>query len=228
MLRRSYDAVVWDWNGTLLDDVELCVEIVNELLFENGISALEADRYKEIFDFPVRLYYERAGFDLERLDFSRLSVDFCTRFEERLDRAPLFPSAARVLDGFAQIGSRQFVLSSTEHEALGRMLRRYGIDGYFEAMQGMENTLAEGKITGGHALIERFGLDPKASLLIGDTLHDAEVAESLGMDCLLISSGHQSHARLRGLSFQFSSQFSCQVVDSLDHLMPSIGAGGMP
>ena len=43
MLRRSYDAVVWDWNGTLLDDVELSVEIVNELLFEHGISALEAE-----------------------------------------------------------------------------------------------------------------------------------------------------------------------------------------
>lgn len=193
---RKYESIIWDWNGTLLDDVVLALSVVNELFAEYGVPALTTSRYREIFDFPVRLYYERAGLDLQRHDFNEISEKFCKRFEERLHMAELFPGVPPVLDSIAESGARQFVLSGTEHGALQRMMHRYGLTGIFEATQGLGDTLASGKVSAGRQLVERHQIDADRTVMIGDTSHDAEVARSLGIDCLLLTSGHHSPERL--------------------------------
>lgn len=207
---KTYDRVIWDWNGTLLDDVHLAVTTVNELLCEHALPPLSEDRYREIFDFPVRDYYERAGFDLGRYDFNDLSRRFCARFEERLEVASIFAAATRALERLRGAGTRQYLLSNTEHESLRRMLNRYDLGGAFDDVQGMGDTLAAGKTSGGRELLRRCALETGRTVLIGDTAHDAEVAEALGIDCILVASGHHSRPRLLALGHP--------VLASLDEL----------
>ena len=212
MKTKKYETVIWDWNGTLLDDVTLSLAIINELLSEHSLPKLTRDRHREIFDFPVRRYYERAGFDLTHLHFETVNGEFCTRFEARLHLASLFPAVNRTLETVNQSGARQFLLSSTEHHALHRMVKRLGVDGSFDAAKGLGDGLARGKVNAGIELVHQYQIDPQSSVLIGDTAHDAEVADSLGMDCLLISSGHHSHERLSSLNHP--------VFSSLEMLFP--------
>ena len=200
MKMKKYETVIWDWNGTLLDDVTLSLSIVNELLLEHNVPILTRERYREIFDFPVRLYYERAGLDLSLVNFETISSEFCTRFEARLQHAPLFPAVNQSLETVNQSGARQFLLSSTEHRALKRMVKSLGLDGRFDAAKGLADGLAKGKLSAGRELVDQFHIAPHSAVLIGDTVHDAEVAYSLGVDCLLISSGHHSHERLSKLN----------------------------
>jgi phosphoglycolate phosphatase len=206
----GYETVVWDWNGTLLDDLDYCLEIANELFRERGLAALSRERYREIFDFPVRLYYERAGLSLDEAGFRALSVDFCARFEQRLEVVPLFPRASVLVQSLARRGARQLVLSNAEQGSLTRQIERWGLGGLFDGVQGRSDTFATGKVEGGRALIARRPVNLARTVLIGDTLHDAEVAAQLGMDCVLIAAGHQSAARL--------SSAGCRVVVSLDEL----------
>jgi phosphoglycolate phosphatase len=200
MKMKKYETVIWDWNGTLLDDVTLSLSVVNELLSEHSLPSLTRARHREIFDFPVRLYYERAGLDLTLVDFEKINGDFCTRFEARLQLASLFPAVNRVLETVNQSGTRQFLLSSTEHTALNRMVKSLGLASSFDATKGLADGLARGKLIAGMELVDQFHIDPRNSVLIGDTVHDAEVADSLGLDCVLISSGHHSHERLSKLN----------------------------
>jgi phosphoglycolate phosphatase len=207
---ETYKTVIWDWNGTLLDDVELCLSIVNELLADYDLPALTKARYQEIFDFPVRLYWERAGLDLERVDFQTVSSRFCERFECRLPSASLYPGATRVLHSARDAGISQFLLSNTEQTALTRLVAHYELSAHFDSVKGMRDTLAEGKLAGGSALLRAHSLDPDATLMVGDTSHDAEVARELGVDCVLIAQGHQAAGRLEGRG--------CVVVDSIGDL----------
>jgi phosphoglycolate phosphatase len=211
---RKYDSIIWDWNGTLLDDVVLALDVVNELLREYGASALTTNRYKDIFDFPVRGYYQRAGVDLERHDFLEISEKFCARFEQRLHLARLFPETPRVLQAIRSSGARQFLLSGTEQNALERMMFHYDLAGLFDAIKGLEDGLAAGKFVAGRQLVERCRIDPNRTVLIGDTTHDAEVARSLGVRCLLLTSGHHSRERLDALGYP--------VFSSLDALSTSL------
>jgi len=207
---KDYECVIWDWNGTLLDDLTLALSVVNELLREYSVEELTLSRYREIFDFPVRDYYERAGLDLGKHDFHEISEKFCSRFEERLHLARIFPAVPSLLESIRESGSRQFVLSGTEQNALGRMMRRYGIAELFDATQGLGDNLAAGKVTAGRELVQRCRIEPDRTVIIGDTTHDAAVAKELGMECLLLASGHHSQERL--------SLLGLPVFDSLETL----------
>jgi phosphoglycolate phosphatase len=99
-----------------------------------------------------------------------------------------------------QSGARQFILSSTENDALNRMVTSFGLNDRFDAARGLSDGLARGKISAGLELLDEFQIDARSAVLIGDTVHDAEVAGILGVDCVLISSGHQSPERLSMLN----------------------------
>jgi len=204
---KRYDAVVWDWNGTLLDDVDLCLVVVNEVLADYGAPALSRERYLDIFDFPARLYWKRAGLNLDRIDFNEVSARFRELFENQLSRANLQPGTLHILGLVHRAGIRQFLISNTEHSALARMTESYGLTAFFDAIQGMDTGLADGKLPAARLILERFSLDPSRVLLVGDTSHDAEVARKLGAACVLVAEGHQGPGRLRGLGVPVRASF---------------------
>ncbi|MEM7077212.1 MAG: HAD hydrolase-like protein [Pseudomonadota bacterium] len=207
----KYTHLVWDWNGTLLDDVDLALDVANGLFVELGLAPVSRARYLEIFDFPVQGYYERAGVDFTDLDFGTLSARYGAAFETRLGEAQLFADATRVLARLKTLGVAQYVLSSTEHQALARMIARFDLGAAFVDLQGLPDGLARGKTEVGFDLLANHQLHPNATLLIGDTRHDWEVAQALGVDCVLVATGHQSRERL--------AEFGVPVVGGLDDLL---------
>ena len=61
--------VVWDWNGTLVDDAKLCVDIVNGILSEHMMPAVSLEFYRDHFSFPVSSYYEKIGLPTREIPF---------------------------------------------------------------------------------------------------------------------------------------------------------------
>ena len=89
------------------------------------------------------------------------------------------------------------ILSAREQSMLEQNLKHYGIEHYFPVVAGLNDHYANGKLESGLRLIEEAHVPASATLLIGDTLHDAEVAKEMGIDCVLIASGHQAIHRLK-------------------------------
>ncbi len=212
-LGTNYDAIVWDWNGTLLDDVSLAVRVMNQMLAEHGHSQITNEVYARVFEFPVQRYYESIGFDLTVHDFSELSDRFCGDFEAGLQEATLFVAATETLAKLSALS--HFVLSNTEQSALDRMLAKFDIAHRFQAAYGLNNNHATGKIGIGHELLATHQIDSSRALLVGDTTHDAEVAAALGVDCLLVATGHNSRSRLEAVGVP--------VVGSLEEVQLLIG-----
>ena len=59
----KYTNIIWDWNGTLLNDTELSIKCINTLLKRRSLPLLSAEQYREVFGFPIREYYQRIGLD---------------------------------------------------------------------------------------------------------------------------------------------------------------------
>ena len=201
------ETIIWDWNGTLLDDVDVCLDSMNILLAGRGHQPLSKRRYREIFTFPVRSYYELAGFDFDHESFDEVAIEFIDLYRAKVRDCILFSGARPVLEWFGTHGHEQFMISAMEHQFLLESLSNCRVDHYFEDFTGIQDHFANGKAEMARAFIERKGIDPAKTLLIGDTLHDFEVAFNLGMQCLLVAGGHQSEERLR--------QAGCEVVPSL-------------
>lgn len=188
--------IIWDWNGTLLDDVVMCVRVMNDLLQKYALPSISLDRYKSIFDFPVQEYYAILGFDFNKIPFEQVGHEFMDGYFSQVDKCDLYSDVLFTLDFFKSKGFYQVVLSAMEHNALHATLRSKGIENFFNEIQGIDNHLATSKVELAGELIKKTGISAEQTLLIGDTLHDLEAAKSIQCKCALISNGHFSKERL--------------------------------
>lgn len=190
--------VIWDWNGTLLDDAWLCVEILNRLLEEWRLDSITVDRYRHIFDFPVIDFYRQLGFDPDIAFFEEISHRFISTYQARLSACHLHPGVENGLSLLRQHGVRASILSAAFQENLNLAVKDYRLDRHLEAWVGIDNIFASGKVERGRRWIEESEIQPSEMLLVGDTVHDFEVAEAMGVPCVLVEHGHHSRERLTG------------------------------
>ena len=196
-MHEGFDTVVWDFNGTLIDDLDLVVRSVNRQLEKRNLPSLTADAYRDVFGFPVQDYYRRIGVTFESETMADLSAAFFAEYAPALKDCPLHDGALDTLRQVKARGLRQFVLSAMEEGMLRSMIDHFGIPRFFTGAYGLAHQKGDSKVSRGRELQQDFGIDPRTALLIGDTAHDAEVAQALGMSVLLVSTGHQSTERLR-------------------------------
>jgi len=193
---QHYDWIIWDWNGTLLDDVELALEVANGMLARRGLPVMDLERYRAIFDFPVERYYRAAGFDFDREPFHVLAGEFISEYNRRVGEAALHGEVPAVLSRINEAGLSQAVLSASRQQSLEEAVARFGVEEHFAALQGLPDHFAVSKTEVGRRLVRRLGLSGERTVMVGDTTHDAEVASEMGVRCVLIAGGHQSAERL--------------------------------
>lgn len=195
-----YSCVVWDWNGTLLDDMEVCISVMNKLLEKRDLPLLDTKRYKEIFGFPVQNYYMELGFNFDQEPFEKISREFISGYKKENLYLKLRKDSIQALDLVRKEGIRQVILSASQLENLQEQVRNLGVIDYFDNLLGLDHIHATSKIDIGKRWIEESGFDKKELLLVGDTLHDYETACGMGCDCILLANGHQSKERLSSLN----------------------------
>lgn len=205
--------IIWDWNGTLLNDVEMCIDCMNQLLEPRNLPKLDINRYREVFTFPVQDYYEEIGIDFKKDPFDIIGHQFMDLYFKALPNGPLFTDAEKVLKHFHQMGKKQFILSAMEQQALERALKDFNISEYFAAAFGIDNHLAAGKTDRAEQMLQEFQIQLDKTLLVGDTLHDAEVADQIGVRAVLIAQGHQNKNRLSTSGHKVYENLECLLKD---------------
>lgn len=196
---KEYKHVIWDWNGTLLDDVQIAINSMNSLLRKRELPTLNNKTYRNIFTFPVKEYYSKLGFDFKVDSFEKLATEYIVEFHSDKYCFKLFPEAEYVLRQIHNKGISQSILSACQEENLNTTVKRLGIKKYFKKIIGLNNHYAISKVERGKEYLLDLKLKAEEIILIGDTIHDYEVACELGCDCLLISNGHQSYDKLKKL-----------------------------
>ena len=212
----KYTHIVWDFNGTLLDDIMAGIEAVNDMLSRRGIATIESvAQYRELFCFPIINYYAKLGFDFEKEDYYKvLAPEWVALYLENYKRSSLTDEAEQVLSALEALGYEQTLRSATELEMLKGQLKSLGLEGYFSEVWGLDNIHAGGKVD--RALAWREAHFDAVALFVGDTIHDYEVACAVGADCVLYCGGHQSRGQLESCG--------CPIIEKLDGLVPWLSA----
>lgn len=192
-----YDHVIWDWNGTLFDDTDFCVGIMAAMLAKRDLGSFDVDRYRELFTFPVRDYYERVGFDLDREPFEDLAVEFIDRYMSGWRQHSLRADALPMSDALHNRGVTQSILSAAEQGLLNDSATHFGLNDRMTALVGIDDHHAVSKLDHGLAFLRELHVPVDRVLLIGDTVHDHEVATAMGVDSALVEGGHAPRAKLQ-------------------------------
>jgi phosphoglycolate phosphatase len=207
---RGVKTIIWDWNGTLLDDMDICVDSINILLEKRGLPLMYLEKYRELFTFPVIEYYKKIGFNFDKEPYDEVANEFITLYLEKLKNAAIYPAVKPTLEMFRQKGYQQAILSAMEKENLLISVNSKGIQEYFSCIMGTDDHYAHGKVYLLRHILETLDIQPSEALLIGDTLHDHEVADSAGCRCLLVAAGHQNKLRLENSG--------CRVINNLHEI----------
>lgn len=207
--KKNYSHIIWDWNGTLFDDVGWCITVINSMLAKRGIKTLDRiTDYQQAFCFPIIQYYKNVGFDFENEAFEDVAKEFISNYHtEKSGNCHLYKNAESVLKAVKEKQITQIILSASEAKNLVSQISEFNINSYFDEILGLSDIYARSKIDVGLDYMQRKKVE--YTLLIGDTEHDFEVAKALGADCLLIANGHQDMQRLSLCKVPVLNDISC-------------------
>ena len=205
----KYTHIIWDFNGTVLDDLGVCIDSVNKLLERRLLPKIDSlESYRKVFEFPIIKYYKKIGFDFSKESFSDVAAEWVEEYMSRVSKAAINLGVIDILNKIHKYNMKNILVSATELNMLKNQLSVLGISELFDEVYGLDNIQAQNKI----AIAEGWrGNNPSAkALLVGDTDHDFQTASAIKADCVLYLGGHQSKDRLATLG--------CHMINELTEL----------
>ncbi len=194
MLKYKY--VIWDWNGTLLNDIGASLASVNDMLALRCRAPIDIHYYKECIGVPIIKFYEKV-FDMATEDYDTIIKQYNEGYLYHLKDIGLTDGAVEALEFFKNNGAKQVIVSSSNNEQLCINAEKYGVSEYFDEILGAGDYFAGSKIERAKDYLLKNKAEKNEILVIGDLEHDAELANILGADCILLTSGHEHPERLK-------------------------------
>ena len=211
-MKKNSFLVFWDWNGTIVNDSWLFVDILNTFLNKKKLPPLTVEDYRRLFCFPIEKFYKKINLYSNKQDFQKTSEEFISIYRKRFFEPRLVTHIQNIIQSLSDLGVEQVVLSAQNQNDLDRSVKFYGLSDSFSGIYGVKNILALGKVDLAKNIKKKFNI--KKTLVVGDTSLDYDVASALGSDCILVSWGHYSSRRLAALS-----PVLCSSVSSLEKLI---------
>lgn len=187
-MERSH--LVWDWNGTLLDDLAIVVEAVNRSIAAFGLNPITAEEYRDHYTRPVRHFYDRLfGRVVADEEWLRLNTGFHDAYFEFAHTVDLAPGARRAMDTLSESGWSQSLLSMSPQDWLDGIVTRLGVHDRFEIVDGLSGPTGGLKARHLEDHLEVLGLESSAVVVVGDTPDDVAAARHVGARAILFHGG---------------------------------------
>ena len=213
--------IIWDFNGTLLSDVQLSVDCDNAVFSALGLPSITAEDYRRHMTMPVRDFYVALGVDLQVYPYETIGRLWLDRFNRLAVEAGLVPGALEAVRRAQAAGDTQSILSASYERSLAAQCEALGLMPYMAAVDGLEDESARRKTEIGLRQMKRLGLDGAGTVLVGDMVADSELAQELGTACVLVGWGHNDADRLRATGRPVAESFP-----ALEEILAAMRRGG--
>ena len=194
--------LIWDYNGTIVNDTRLCFEIEMKMLRDRGMKAdFDMDWYLHHFRFPVIEYYKDMGYDFEKEDFNEIAIEFNELYNAEFLSCPLCEGFEEKINESINKGYQNVIVSASHEDNLKNQCEAFKIDKYFDELIGIDNLHAGSKVERAREWMSKNNINPVDCKYIGDSEHDKDVALALGIeDYILVANGHQAYDVLNNIS----------------------------
>jgi len=194
-LIKEHKRIYWDWNGTLVNDVDLCIDITNSFLTSKEVKNITKDFYLKNFTIPVKEYYETLDLEKHGITYEEITESFVSNYENQRERQVLYDGVKPLLKELSLRGIEQFILSAAHTNELVYQLNKHDLSKYIKEISGADDYTAGCKLERGQALRSKHG----PGIMVGDTVHDIVIGKKMGLETVWVSEGHQCWSKINGL-----------------------------
>ena len=187
--------VVWDWNGTLLDDLPIVIEAANVSLSRHGVAPIDEQTYRDHFTRPIRRFYDHLfGRPVSDGEWQSLNDGYHHEYYALVEKAPLTGDALQALDRVDGVPWTQSLLSMSTHDTLLGVLEAKEVFDRFARIDGLRGETGGLKEEHLRVHLEVQGIDPRHAIVVGDTPDDYSAARGVGANPILYDGGsHHLH-----------------------------------
>ena len=175
--------LIFDWSGTLVDDLGPVIEATNAVLGKYDLPPLDREGFRRCFRLPYREFYSEV---LPHVPLEELEAHFRPAFDEAVTPVTILPHAREKLEWCAARGIRTFVLTSMDTAAFEKQMDQFGLRGLFEATYS--SVLDKREVI--HRILETHSLAPEETAFVGDMTHDVETARHGGVSSIAVLTGY--------------------------------------
>lgn len=199
--------IIWDFNGTLLNDAQLSVDLDNYVFDRIGVPRITLEDYRNNMTMPVRDFYPLVGVNYDAHSYEEIARIWLDEFNRKAIGVGLLPGALEAIQRLHAQGRSQSVLSASYEPSLKKQCDALGLTPYMRDISGLQDESASKKTEIGRRQLHELGLSGADVVLVGDMLADAHLAEALGADCVLVSWGHNDLKRLMSTGLPVAHSF---------------------
>ncbi len=198
--------VIWDWNGTIFDDLQISLDAVNYILENRALPPIGREEYYEYLDTPIIKFYQRA-LGREDVPFEDISREFNVFYRENIHRAGLTAGVLPIIKELHEMKVPQVIISASHISYIEEKLRELSMEMYFDKIIAAEDYAAGSKLERAEKYMESSGIPRQGRVVIGDTCHDFLMAKTVGGECILLTGGHEGEKKI--------STTGAKIVDKL-------------
>jgi phosphoglycolate phosphatase-like HAD superfamily hydrolase len=182
--------LVWDWNGTLLDDLPVVIEAVNLSIGSFGVDPITADDYRDHYTRPVRHFYDSLfGRVVDDEEWLRLNTAFHDAYSELATHVDLAPGALEAMGMLEEAGWSQSLLSMSPQDWLEGVVARLELTGRFEMVDGLSGPTGGLKAAHLEDHLSMLAIEGRSVVVVGDTPDDVAAARHVGAHPVLFHGG---------------------------------------
>ena len=188
-----YPSLVFDWDGTLIDSAPTIVACIQAACRDLGLPVPEDARASHVIGLGLKdaLSYAIPGLPAD--DYGRMVESYRRHFRARDPEIPLFPGAQAMLAGLKARGHTLAIATGKSRAGLTRALNNTGLRPLFAASRCADECASKPAPDMLCELIEELGTNAVNTLMIGDTVHDLQMAAHAGVGAVAVS--HGAHPR---------------------------------
>ena len=224
--------IIFDWSGTLVDDLPAVLKASNFVLTQAGRPAMTLEKFRAEFALPFAKFYDRHTPDVP---MDQLEAWFHAEFSQAQGSVVELPHARKFLEFCRAKKIRTFLLSTVHRDYFKVQCDTTGFDAFLD----LPYTDVWDKREKIHEILRENNLHPDETLFIGDMEHDIETARHGGIHSCAVLTGYNTLDQLRAAKPDLivehlselrrileKNNFHLQPVSTEDHAEPPLATVG--
>lgn len=197
-MKNRFDLIIFDWDGTLVDSIDWIVHCIQQAAVRNGCEVPAAQAAKDIIGLSIEEAVKTLFPDADADTRRRLAADYGQGFFSR-NAGPddLFPGVRVMLEQFRSNGYRLAVATGKKSAGLAQAMAATGVTELFDVCRCSDQTASKPDPLMLNQIMAELGIDPARTLMVGDSIHDMQMAVNAGIPAIGVTCGAHSAETLR-------------------------------